>query len=215
MQSLKNKYKYLIFDFDGTINNTAPGIYATFKAVLDSYNVDYSNVDFDDHIGPPLDFSYTELVGAERCQEAIAKHVKVFAETNAAQNSFLYDGIVDTLTKLKNAGYVLAIASSKYQPHAIQSLEYHKISHFFHYVYGQTEKRGFKAEVLRQLVADNGWDKTKCLMIGDTLHDMQGALDNGIDGMAVTYGFGKLKDLLKANPVAVVHSPAEIADILL
>lgn len=215
MQSLKNKYKYLIFDFDGTINNTAPGIYATFKAVLDTYGVDYSNVDFDDHIGPPLDFSYTELVGAERCQEAIAKHVKVFAETNAAQNSFLYEGIVDTLTALKNAGYILAIASSKYQPHAIESLAYHNIGHFFDHVYGQTEKRGFKAEVLRQLIADNGWDKSKCLMIGDTFHDMQGALDNGIDGLAVTYGFGKLNDLLKANPIAVVHSTKEIADILL
>ena len=215
MQSLKNKYKYLIFDFDGTINNTAPGIHATFKAVLDSFGVGYEGVDFDDHIGPPLDFSYTELLGAELCQEGIARHVKVFAETNAAENSFLYEGIVDTLTKLKEAGYIIAIASSKYQPHAIESLAYHKIGHFFDCVYGQTEKRGFKAEVLRQLIADNGWDKSKCLMIGDTFHDMQGARDNGIDGMAVTYGFGKLNDLLKAEPIAVVHSPKEILDVLL
>ncbi len=215
MKTLKNTYKYLIFDFDGTINNTAPGIYATFKAVLDHFGVDYTGVDFDDHIGPPLDFSYTELVGKERCDEAIAMHVKVFAQTNAAKNSFLYDGIVQTLTKLQNAGYVLAIASSKYQPHAIESLEYHKIRHFFQQVYGQTEKRGFKAEVLRQLIADNGWEKSKCLMIGDTFHDMQGALVNGIDGLAVTYGFGKLKDLLAAKPVAVVDSTKQIADILL
>ena len=42
--NLKSNYKYLIFDFDGTINNTAPGITATFKATLDLYGVDYSNV---------------------------------------------------------------------------------------------------------------------------------------------------------------------------
>ena len=56
--NLKNNYKYLIFDFDGTINNTAPGITATFKATLDAFGVDYSNVDFTKHIGPPLKHSF-------------------------------------------------------------------------------------------------------------------------------------------------------------
>ena len=59
-------YKYIIFDFDGTINNTAPGIVATFKKVLEMYNVDYSGVDFNKHIGPPLEYSFKELVGGDR-----------------------------------------------------------------------------------------------------------------------------------------------------
>ena len=216
MTKLKKQYKYVIFDFDGTINNTSPGIYATFSKVLAHFGVDATTVDLSRHIGPPLNDSYTHLVGAKNCAQAIELHKKVFADDNAAENSFLYDGIVDVLDKLHKSGkYTLAIASSKYEPHAIVSLEYHKIGHFFDYVYGQTEQRGFKAEVLRQLIDDHGWERDKCLMIGDTLHDVEGAHLNGIDVVAVTYGFGKRDELEKSHPIALCNSPGDIIDLLL
>lgn len=210
------KYKYIIWDFDGTINNTSPGIYATFSAVLKHFGIDASGMDLSEHIGPPLEYSYTKLVGEANCSEAIALHRKVFAESNAAQNSFLYDGIVDVLDKLLASGkFVMSIASSKYEPHAVESLQYLKLSKYFTYVYGQTERRGYKADVLRQLIDDNGFDRSHCLMIGDTLHDVQGAVDNGIDVVGVTYGFGKKQDLLSNRTVAIVDSPSQIADLLL
>lgn len=209
-----NKYKYLIFDFDGTINNTSPGIYAVFKHVLDTMGVSYDGVDFSEHIGPPLEFSYEKLVGKARMDEAIALHKRYFAEDNAAANSFLYDGIVDTLRALQVNGYVLSVASSKYEPHVIESLQYLHLDGFFAHAYGQNERRGFKTEVLRQLVADNGWDKSQCLMIGDTCYDMQGALDNGLDFLAVSYGFGKAEDMAP-HSVAVADSPKQLADLLL
>ena len=51
-------------------------------------------------------------------------------------------------------------------------------------------------------------------MIGDTLYDVEGANENGIDVIAVTYGFGKREDLEKANTVAVVDTPQELIRIL-
>lgn len=209
------KYKYLIFDFDGTINDTSEGIYHTFKKVLDILGVDYTGVDFSRHIGPPLDFSYTELCGKQLCAKGIELHTKVFAEDNAVEMSRLYDGIVETLQRLKAAGYKLSIASSKYQPHAISSIKRFGLENLFDCVYGQNEKRGFKSEVLLQLIEDNGWEKDKCLMIGDTCYDVVGAHENGIDAMAVTYGFGKTEELQNSHPQLTAHSPREIADILL
>ena len=216
MNKLDRTYKYIIFDFDGTVNNTSPGIYSTFTKVLAHFGVDASTVDLSRHIGPPLDDSYTHLVGEEHCAEAIQLHKQIFASDNAAENSHLYDGIVEVLDKLSQSGkYVLAIASSKYEPHAVTSLKYHRIEQYFRYVYGQTEQRGFKAEVLRQLIEDNGWDRSQCLMIGDTLHDVDGAHANGIDVVAVTYGFGKRDELVQAHPIALCDSPREILDLLL
>lgn len=216
MKKLTKQYKYIIFDFDGTINNTSPGIYATFTKVLAHYGIDGTKLDLSEHIGPPLIDSYTRLVGSEHCEEAIELHKKVFQEDNAAENSFLYDGIVDVLDKLFQCGkYVLSIASSKYQPHAVESLKYHNISKYFSYVYGQTEGRGFKSEVLRQLVVDNGWDKSQCLMIGDTMHDVDGANANGIDVVAVTYGFGKREELERASVIALCESTGDILKLLL
>ena len=213
---LKKHYKYVIFDFDGTINNTSPGIYATFTEVLSHFGVDASTVDLSRHIGSPLADSYTHLVGSERCEEAIALHKQVYADNNALYNSFLYDGIVDVLEQLYASGkYTLAIASSKYEPHAIESLTYHKIGKYFKCVYGQTDKRGFKQEVLRQLIDDNGFERDKCLMIGDTLHDVEGAHANGIDVVAVTYGFGKRDELVQSHPLALCDSPSDIIKFLL
>lgn len=208
-------YKYLIFDFDGTLNNTSPGIYATFTAVLEHFGVDASKVDLSRHIGPPLSDSYTHLLGEKLCNEAIALHKKIYDQTNALQNSFLYDGVRQMLERLRDCGrYTMAIASSKFEPHAVASLEFHHLSEFFCCVYGQTERRGFKRDVLNQLVEDNGWDKNLCLMIGDTLHDIDGAHDCGIDALAVTYGFGKRDELEKSHPIALVSSPKQIAEML-
>ena len=213
---LAKDYKYIIFDFDGTINNTSPGIYATFTEVLTHFGVDASKIDLSRHIGPPLSDSYTHLVGSERCDEAILLHKKVYADNNALYNSFLYDGIVDVLEQLHKCGkYTLAIASSKYEPHAVESLIYHKIDKYFRYVYGQTDRRGFKEDVLRQLIDDNGFERDKCLMIGDTLHDVEGAHANNIDVVAVTYGFGKVEELKRAKPIAICNNTHEILNLLL
>ena len=213
---LAKNYKYIIFDFDGTVNNTSPGIYATFTAVLDKFGVDASSVDLSRHIGPPLADSYTKLLGDKLCEEAIRLHKEIFEQTRAAENSYLYDGITDVLADLKNSGrYVLAIASSKYEPHVAESLAYHHLTQYFDCVYGQTERRGFKKDVLAQLIGDNGWDKSLCLMIGDTLHDIDGARACGIDVVAVTYGFGKESELRNSHPIALVSSPREITELLI
>lgn len=215
MHELTNKYRCIIFDFDGTINDTSPGIYATFRKVLSHFGVDYSDVDLSRHIGPPLEYTYEHLVGKQNMDEAIKLHYKVFADDNAAQNSHLYDGIKQTIAALKNHGYVIAIASSKYEPHAVESLAYFGLSQYFDYVYGQTERRGYKIEVLRQLIDDHNWDRSKCLMIGDTFYDAEGAAANKVDFLAVSYGFGHMNELLKGNPVAIADSPKQIADLLL
>lgn len=213
---LTKNYKYIIFDFDGTVNDTSAGIYATFSKVLEHFGVDASKVDLSRHIGPPLEDSYTRLLGKERCLQAIELHKQVFDSTNAADNSRLYDGITDVLGELKKSGkFVLAIASSKYEPHVLYSLRCKGLEGYFDCVYGQTERRGFKKDVIRQLIEDNGWDKNLCLMIGDTLHDVEGAKECGIDAVAVTYGFGRPDELATCHPIATVHSPKEIAELLI
>lgn len=216
MKKLSKNYKYIIFDFDGTINDTSPGLYATFSAVLSHFGIDVGNIDLSKHIGPPLKSSYTELVGAEHCDEAAALHREIFVDINAIEQSYLYDGVIEVLDKLYNCGkYTLAIASCKYQPHLLKALKYYNLQGYFKSVYAQTPTRLFKADALRELLADNGWNATECLMIGDTVHDVEGANANGIDVVAVTYGFGKRGELQKSNVVALIDKPSEILELLI
>lgn len=216
MNKLRKKYKHIIFDFDGTINDTSEGIYATFTAVLNHFGIDASGMDLSPHIGPPLTFSYTHLVGKERCAEAVALHRKTFVDINAVALSKPYEGAIELLDKVSSCGkYTLSVASCKYQPHLIKSLEIFGIDKYFDYVYAQTEARQYKAEVLNALITENGMERSECLLIGDTLNDIDGANANGIDVVAVTYGFGKRDELERSSAVALADSPAEVARLLL
>lgn len=216
IKKLPKNYKYVIWDFDGTLVNTAPGIYATFTAVLSHFGVDASGMDLSEHIGPPLAYSYNKLLGAQYVDEAIALHRKVFVDINAVEQSYPYDGAIETLKALYNSGkYVMSVASCKYQPHLIRSLEVFGLKKYFAAVYAQIPTRLYKADVLRELIADNGWAAADCLMIGDTMHDVDGASANGIDAVAVTYGFEKRENLERSNAVALADKPEQLLELLL
>ncbi|MDE7454585.1 MAG: HAD-IA family hydrolase [Clostridia bacterium] len=215
MNKLQKNYKTLIFDFDGTINDTSQGIYATFTTVLNHFGIDTTNLDLSPHIGPPLKYSYTRLVGEEHCDEAIKLHRKTFVDINAVELSKPYDGIPQLLDKLYNsAKYTLAVASCKYQPHLIQSLKLFGFDKYFTYVYAQTEQRQYKAEVLRSLICENGLDVNTCVMIGDSINDVEGAVANGVDVIGVTYGFGKCEDFNNDGVVALCDSVEQLSKLL-
>lgn len=215
MEKLSKTYKHIIFDFDGTINDTSEGIYATFTAVLKHFNIDATNMDLSEHIGPPLKYSYTKLVGERDCDEAIALHRKLFVELNAVALSKPYDGAIELLEKVAGCGkYSMSVASCKYEPNLISSLKLFDIDKYFDYVYAQTETRQYKADVLNALITENGLDRAECLLIGDTLNDIDGAVANGIDVVAVTYGFGKRDELAQSPAVALCDTPAAVAKLL-
>lgn len=216
MKKLSKNYKHIIFDFDGTVNDTSEGIYATFTEVLRQFGIDASGVDLSEHIGPPLKYSYTKLVGADNCDKAIELHAQAFAKLNAVAMSKPYDGAIELLQKVANCGkYTLSVASCKYEPHLIASLKMFKIDKYFDYVYAQTATRQFKADVLNALITENGFNRTECLMIGDTLNDIDGAVSNGIDVVAVTYGFGKRDELVNSPAIAFADSPEQVAEMLI
>lgn len=215
MQKLPKNYKHIIFDFDGTINDTSEGIYATFTAVLKRFGIDAKSLDLSEHIGPPLSYSYTKLVGKERSAEAVKLHAKTFADINAVAMSKPYDGAIEMLQKVKSCGkYTMSVASCKYEPHLIASLKAFDLYKYFDYVYAQNALRQFKADVLKALIDENGMDKKECLMIGDTLNDVDGAVSCGIDVMAVTYGFGKKEELAHSPAIMLCASPREVCKLL-
>ena len=216
IKKLSKNYKYIIWDFDGTLVNTAPGIYATFTAVLAHFGIDAAGRDLSEHIGPPLSYSYDKLVAPEYVDEAIALHRKIFVDINAVEQSYPYDGAEKTLDALYNSGkYVFAMASCKYQPHLIRSLEVFGLTKYFQCVYAQTPERRNKADILKELITDNGWNPNDCLMIGDTMYDVDGANANGVDVVAVTYGFEKREKLEQSNAVALADKPEQLLELLL
>ena len=74
------------------------------------------------------------------------------------------------------------------------------------------ELRYFRLNRLAELgVGSTPQDLAGVIMIGDRDHDVEGAHDNGIDCIGVTWGFGSVHELTTAGAVALVDSPGEVA----
>ena len=161
------RFRYLLFDLDGTLTDPKEGITASVQYALRSFGIEEPDLDrLTPFIGPPLKDSFMEMYGfnEKQAEEAIEKYREWFRPTGIFQNA-IYPGIREMLEKLKMQGKVLAVASSKPQVFVEQILHHFEIYDYFTVIVGSEldGKRGTKEEVveeaLRQLSEVEGQKK--------------------------------------------------------
>ncbi|GFH92029.1 5'-nucleotidase [Lachnospiraceae bacterium] len=161
------RFRYLLFDLDGTLTDPKEGITASVQYALHSFGIEEPDLDrLTPFIGPPLKDSFMEMYGfnEKQAEEAIDKYREWFRPTGIFQNA-IYPGIREMLEKLKMQGKVLAVASSKPQVFVEQILHHFEIYDYFTVIVGSEldGKRGTKEEVveeaLRQLSEVEGQKK--------------------------------------------------------
>lgn len=215
------KYKYLLFDLDGTITDSEEGICKCVQYALKKQNIIVDDLSkLRPFIGPPLKDSFMEIYGMD--EEAAAKGIvdyrERFSETGIFENK-LYEGIDTLLYDLNQAGYILLIASSKPKEYVERILEHFEIRPCFHIVIGATmdEKLSKKEDIIKEALKKLSKYKAKkseMLMIGDRCFDVKGAKACDIDSLGVTYGFGSESELNEAGATYIVKSVAELRDFL-
>ena len=214
------KYKNFLFDLDGTLVDSYMGV---TNAVLHSLTY-YPEIptpkreELRVFIGPPLYNSYTKYFGMDdkTAHEAIA-HYREYYSVTGKYECELFDGLREMLERLKQNGKRVVMATSKPEVFAKDIAKHHKIDGYFDHICGADMGGPIseKDQVIAYLLKKSGYQKNETLMIGDTLFDVEGAEKNGIDCVAVTYGYGTKKELLNSSAVAVVDTVSELADLLL
>src|SRR5690554_4934636 len=124
---------YILIDLDGTITNPKEGITKSVQYALQSMNIFVDDLDsLTKHIGPPLRDGFMEFYGfsREEAERAVEKYREYYGETGIHQNH-VYDGMESLLTRLKQAGKYLIVATSKPEELAIQVLEEFHLVHYF------------------------------------------------------------------------------------
>lgn len=108
------------------------------------------------------------------------------------------------------------VATSKREDAAIDVLTSFGIIDLFERVFGANESIGIieKEDVLAKAFNEYDLDKSRCLMIGDTMYDVRGAQILDIDCMAALYGFGDNDELLSSDIVGSVDNVADILNVL-
>ena len=213
-------YKYILFDLDGTLTDSFEGITKCVQYALNAYGVKDEPLEkLRVFIGPPLIESFMKYYGfsIEDATAMTAKYRERFSEIGIYENR-VYDGIPELLKSLKEYGYVLAIASSKPTIYVERILEYFQIRQYFDCVVGSLLHglHGKKNELIQKVFDQlQIIDKSQALMVGDRLHDVEGAKLFGIDCLGVSYGFGGREELEEYGATYIVDTVEEIGKFLL
>lgn len=213
-------FEYLLFDLDGTLTDPAEGITNSFIHAYKYFGMEIPSYEkLCSFIGPPLVWTFENEWGftGEKVQEGVKAYREYFAVKGLFENR-VYDGIEELLIKLKAAGKKLVVATSKPENFSVQIMDHFGLTKYFEAVCGslQDETRTKKAEVIAYALETCGIkDKSRVLMIGDRLHDVAGAKENGIKCCGILYGYGNRKEHEEAGADYIIESVEELEKFLL
>lgn len=194
--------KNIIFDLDGTIVKSEKGIINGFKYVKDKFKIDIDDKYFKSFIGPPLKDSfekYMNLKGKEN-EEAVTAF-RDYYRTKGLNELEVYPHIKDCLKKLKEDNFNIYMATSKFEKYAREILKNNNIEKYFDFIAGASgdDSRSEKADVLAFLISSENLKREESLMVGDKIHDIEGARENKIKTLAVLYGYGNREEVKSAD----------------
>lgn len=211
--------KAILFDLDGTLIDSSEGITKSAQYALAHYGIeenDLKKLYF--FIGPPLSVTFQTHYGFS--EEQAYEAVQVYRERYNKIGIFecnLFPGVETCIRKLKESGYMIGMASSKPEESCKRILDHFGILELFDDVVGATfdGRIDKKEEVLNEVM--RRWSdipKDEMCLIGDTMFDVNGAKELGIACLAVSFGFGDVKEMKEAGVIGVCDSMEELPGML-
>jgi len=213
------KYQHIIFDLDGTLTDSGPGIRNAVRHALKKYGIEEKREALYRFIGPPLKLSFMKYYSfsEERSEEAVVFYREYFKDKGIFENT-VYPDIDDMLSQLKERGKSLILATSKPHIFAKRILEHFDLMKYFDLVSGSelNGDRVDKSEVISYALDNISLpSRDSCVMVGDREHDIIGARKNGIMSVGVLYGYGDRNELEASRADRIVGSVAELKSLLL
>lgn len=210
------KYDTVIFDLDGTLTESEPGITKSVQYALEQMNrppLDAATLRR--FIGPPLRESFIAVAGMaeDEADEAVRIYRERFSTVGWMENS-VYEGIAPLLRALKAGGAYVAIATGKPEVFSRKIIDYFGLAPYIDRLEAITlsDHHADKVALVRRALPER---YERACMVGDRAGDMEGALGNGIDGIGAFYGYGTREELENAGARFIAASVNALRDILL
>ncbi|MCC8101323.1 MAG: HAD family hydrolase [Clostridiales bacterium] len=226
-------YDYILFDLDGTLTESHPGI---INAVL--YALKKNGIEETDReklrafVGPPLTDSFQQYYGMPKEQALrMVDDYREYHQDRGWKENRVYEGIPQALETLRAQGRKLFVATSKPEPIAIRTVEHFHLDQYLERVFGASmdESRSQKGRVIAYALSQiaetshseagqiSEWKRSfapNILMVGDRLHDVEGAKENGLPCVGVLYGYGTKKELEEAGAVAICPEVGDLPGVI-
>lgn len=212
------KYKYILFDLDGTLTYSHPGIYHCMRYALAALGKpEPTDEQLRPCVGPPLTYSFSVIFGLSEAETelAVKKYRKLYAETGLFENEPI-PGAVEMLRGLREAGYTLAMATSKPKVFAQKVADKFGFTPFLNAVAGSGTDGSLntKADVIREAMRLLNAPDGLCLMVGDQIYDARGARECGVDFAGLDIGYAAEGELAAEKPDYLFSSFKELTEFL-
>jgi phosphoglycolate phosphatase len=201
----------LIFDLDGTLTDSMPGIVGCLRKALDARNLGDQGP-LERFVGPPVEEWTAELLpnSSEEARVELAHDYRACYDREGWQNNSVFPGIREMLFELQAEGFPLYVCTSKQQHFAVRILDMFSLSSLFTAIYGDKAEYAShsKVDLLASLLRHHGLDPANTWMIGDRIFDIQAAHANHIPCLAAAWGYGPREECAQAD--AVAPTPADV-----
>ena len=222
-------YEIALFDLDGTLSESGEGIlYCVRKVFKETGRALPDEKTIQSFIGPPM-YDSLSRCGFEdaAAKEGVEIYKRNYLEYGIYKNK-VYEGMHETLTRLRDAGVRLGVASTKYQAFTDRIINMLDLRQYFSIVggsnvvgvtpAGETPRRD-KIDVMNYVIDSLRQNENdRIVMIGDTKYDADGAAKTGTDFIGCLFGYGSREEMIQyytSGSPYFVESPAGITDIIL
>lgn len=210
----------ILFDLDGTILDSAPGITETLAYMFTELDRPVPpQSELLRYVGPPILDSFRDLAGMspEQSQEALEIYRVRYLERGALRST-VYPGVATLLRQIHESPLPLSLATSKPELPATKMLNLAGLTRYFDAITGASEdevrsrKSDVVAEALHRL-EHLGADISAPVMVGDREHDVAGAAEHDVPTIFVTWGYGAPTEA--EGTIAIVDTAAQLGELLL
>nr|WP_174506606.1 HAD-IA family hydrolase [Acinetobacter sp. Marseille-Q1620] len=212
--------KNILIDLDGTLTDPKIGITTCVRYGLEKIGHPVAaDLNLDWVIGPPLKVSLAKILNVsiddDLAEQALLGYRERFGHIGLFENEVFPD-VAATLSQLQKQEYKLYLATAKPIVYATQILEHFDLAKYFTKAYGSelSGERTNKGDLIAYILQQELLSPDECMMIGDREHDILGARCNGIETIAVEYGYGTDPELTAAKPLHRITKFAEVLDYL-
>lgn len=212
------KYKYILFDLDGTLIRSHPGIFSCIRHALSVMGRPQpTEEELRKCVGPSLVYSFSNFFGMSQAdaERATAIYREQYAKTGVYENH-PFEGVQETLKGLQEHGYILALATSKPQVFADVITQRFGLNEYLtvRVGCGLDGSLPTKASVIAEAVKRLGAEKADCLMIGDRRQDAMGAKEVGVDCALLKLGYAEEGEIEECEPAFVFNDFADLSAFL-
>lgn len=215
---LATKYRLVIFDFDGTLVDSARCITTALERALASCGCPCDVTRVREQIGLPLASIIRDAsdgIDSDTVDRVIAAYRHEYAALEE-ELIVLFPGAVETIEAFRRDRVTLAVATNKFTERARTTLERLAIAHRFEAIVGADQVTNPKPdpEILWRVYEATGWWPEASLVVGDTEWDIEMATRAGAASCAVTWGNHDAARLARARPSHVTSSFTELRKLV-